>query len=337
VVKGIDDIQALLDDHIIKTQGIRGSPFVKPIEKEVKDWETKLLLVQDLLEQWLMVQRSWLYLEPIFGSDDIQRQMPNEAKRFKHVNDLWRQTMDAVIENPNVLDVSDIENLLPNFTEANKKLDQIQKGLNDYLETKRLAFPRFFFLSNDELLMILSQTKDPTAVQPHMGKCFEGISKVRFNSDNNIIEAMMSVEGETVELNKHVNVSEGEKKGNVEKWLQEVQYSMIESLTMVTSASIKAYAEGERTKWVTSWPGQVVICVDNIYWTKEVAEAIEAGKIEDYHKELISQLAGLVGLVRGNLTKLDRQTLSALVTIDVHNRDVVGALVSGQNHVVEGI
>jgi dynein heavy chain len=169
LIKGTDDIQALLDDHIIKTQAVRGSPFVKPIEKEVKDWETKLLYIQDLLEQWLGVQRTWLYLEPIFGAEDIVRQMPKEAKEFAVVDTLWRNTLNAVNEDPNMLNVSDIEGLLANFISANKRLDVIQKSLNDYLETKRLAFPRFYFLSNDELLMILSQTKDPTAVQPHMG------------------------------------------------------------------------------------------------------------------------------------------------------------------------
>lgn len=326
VVKGIDDIQALLDDHIVKTQGIRGSPFVKPIEKEVKDWEAKLLYIQDLLEQWLNCQRSWLYLEPIFSSDDIQRQMPSEAKRFGQVNVLWRSTMEAVVENPNVLDVSDIENLLANFTDANKKLDIIQKGLNDYLETKRLAFPRFFFLSNEELLMILSQTKDPTAVQPHMNKCFEGINRVRFDEKSEIIEAMISVEGEIVELDSKVNVAEGEKKGNVEKWLMEMQDSMISCLTNITGASVQAYATNERTKWVLEWPAQAIIAVDNIYWTKEVAQAIEQGKLEDYWKQCVSQLIGLVNLVRGDLSKLARQTMSALVTIDVHNRDVVKEL-----------
>lgn len=69
--------------------------------------------------------------------------------------------------------------------------------LQDYLETKRSAFPRFYFLSDDELLEIIAQTRDPTAVQRHLPKCFENINALTFGEDN-IITAMSSAEGEVV-------------------------------------------------------------------------------------------------------------------------------------------
>jgi dynein heavy chain len=114
-------------------------------------------------------------LEPVFNSGEIEKTLPVETSKFRDVDRLWRDTTEQINDEPGIMELTERENLLSAFTEANKKLDDIQRSLNQYLEIKSNVFPRFFFLASDDLLMLLAQTKDPRAVQPHMDKCFEGI------------------------------------------------------------------------------------------------------------------------------------------------------------------
>ena len=122
--------------------------------------------------------RKLYFLEVRFSPFTTIRQLPVESKRYQTMDRMWRKMMAMAANNPNVITLCPDARLLENFRECNKLLEQVQKGLSEYLETKRASFPRFYFLSDDELLEILSQTKDPTAVQPHLRKCFENIAKV---------------------------------------------------------------------------------------------------------------------------------------------------------------
>jgi dynein heavy chain len=55
-----------------------------------------------VLDEWLNCQRAWLYLEPIFSSDDINRQLPVESKRYQTMERIWRKVMKNAKENPQV-------------------------------------------------------------------------------------------------------------------------------------------------------------------------------------------------------------------------------------------
>ena len=79
---------------------------------------------------------------------------------------------------------------------------------------------RFYFLSNDELLEILAETKDPLRVQPFLKKIFEGIHGIQFEKTMDVT-AMISEEGEKITFIKPFNPKDAQ--GSVEKWLTQVR------------------------------------------------------------------------------------------------------------------
>lgn len=323
VLKAVDEIQQQLDDQLVKTQSMRSSPYIGPLEERVRMWEQSLNLMQEIIDEWLKCQQAWMYLEPVFGSEDIMQQMPTEGRKFKAVDSTYRGIVSRMAKDPEVLTVTQDEELLRSLQEANAALDQVQKGLNDYLETKRLAFPRFFFLSNEELLEILAETKDPLRVQPYLKKIFEGINQLEFQDDYEVT-AMYSEEGEKLDFVKTFNPANSG--GNVEKWLTQCEMAMRETVKTILKQAHTAYLTTSRQDWILQWPGQVVINGSQIQWTMEVENSIRQGRIQQYTDKCTEQLNGLVETVRGKLTKLQRKVLAALVVIDVHARDVVQSL-----------
>lgn len=49
-----------------------------------------------------IISREWMYLEPIFTSEDISRQLPLEAKKYGTMERIWRRIMSSAAACPKV-------------------------------------------------------------------------------------------------------------------------------------------------------------------------------------------------------------------------------------------
>jgi dynein heavy chain len=334
ILGDLADVITLCEDHSVSIGTMMGSRFVQGVRDKVEVWEKKINMASDVIDEWYQVQRAWMYLENIFSAEDIQQQLPSEAAKFKQVDKFWKDLFRKVRQSyKNSMDAFQIPDLLNRLKWANDTLDHVQKKLEAYLETKRAAFPRFYFLSNDELLSILSQTRNPQAVQEHMSKCFDSINRVVFEGAN--IIGMMDMIKENVPFVEPVITGPV-----VEKWLSEVEVAMVNGLYAITKETLELYPEDgtDRTTWLleggSAVSSQAQLLVDQVHWTRlaEIAlDKINSGENANAMKDNIEfhqkQLVNSVSIVRMKLTKLQRVLMGALIVLDVHGITVLENLV----------
>jgi dynein heavy chain len=226
-----------------------------------------------------------------------------------------------------VLEATHVDKRLESLNELAEMLDRCQKSLSDYLEVKRNAFARFYFISDDELLSILG-TSDPTNVQEHMLKLFDNCASLHFGRGNKFVTGMTSSEGEAYNLRDPVSTDT-----TVEAWMLAVQTEMRDSIRSIMKEAVFYYPSQPRSAWLFAQMGMVALAGSQIWWTWQVEDTFR--KVRDGNKRgmkilnqtLTDQLREIVTAVRGPLSKNDRKKINAQIIIDVHQRDIIDKFV----------
>jgi len=322
-----EEMKQMLEDHVLTLQSMSSSKYAVKLLDTIKRWERNLSTVSEVTDAWMVMQRKWMYLESIFlDSDDIRLQLPEEAKKFDRADKAFKKIMQNTKDNPTVLAACCQEGRLEEFKSLTAEFDRIQKSLTDYLDTKRSAFPRFYLISDDELLSILG-TSDCRAVQPHMLKLFDNCKELEFSRGNTVV-GMFSDEGE------HFNFHTVQKaEGAVEDWMRAIDEQMQDTLQRISKTAVYYYATKERMPWLQEYIGMAAILGTQIWWTWGVEDAFR--KVADGNKNAMKdelkkengQVNDLVDLVRQPINKLQRKKVNTLIILDVHARDIVDRFV----------
>uniref|UniRef100_A0A8C5JYE8 Dynein, axonemal, heavy chain 10 n=1 Tax=Jaculus jaculus TaxID=51337 RepID=A0A8C5JYE8_JACJA len=334
VLGSVDEIIQCLDDNTVNLQSISGSRFVGPFLQTVHKWEKTLSLIGEVIEIWMLVQRKWMYLESIFIGGDIRSQLPEEAKKFDNIDKIFKRIMAETLKDPVIKRCCETPNRLYDLQTISEGLEKCQKSLNDYLDSKRNAFPRFFFISDDELLSILGNS-DPLCVQEHMIKMYDNIAMLRFHdgdSGEKLVLAMVSAEGEVMNFRKVIRAE-----GRVEDWMTAVLHEMRRTNRLITKEAIFRYCE-DRSRcvdWMLLYQGMVVLAASQVWWTWEVEDVfhkVQAGDkqaMKNYGKKMHQQIDDLVTRITMSLSKNDRKKYNTVLIIDVHARDIVDSFIRG--------
>lgn len=269
LIRASESLIEVLEENQMQLQNMATSKYVAHFENDIKEWLNNLSNVDYIIMTWAEVQRKWSYLESIFlGSDDIRAQLPTDVSRFDRTHAVFKSTLDEINADLNILRVSNRDGLIKTMETVLADLMLCEKALNEYLEKKRLAYPRFYFISSTDLLDILSNGNDPVLAGRHLTKLYDSIKCLQFEKDSFVALGMRSKEhDEFVQF-----VDNFECKGSVEIWLNRVTKEMRSTLHKLFSESVMAYGEKVREAWVFDWPAQVALCITQIFWSIEVNE-----------------------------------------------------------------
>ena len=328
----MEELMSTLDESIAKLSQIEGNRHVAPLREEVETWKDYLNCMQDAFEEWFQCQKTWLYLYAVFSAPDIKKKLPKVASTFDSVDKFFKSTMKRASTKNNALYLTVIEGrLVDQFKKQNKLLDSIQKHLDNYLEQKRAGFPRFYFISDNELIEILAKSSSPPAVQVHARKCFEAVHQLEFGSDPKSMDVLSIVSPEGEKLSFEGKVVKA--RGNVEEWLKNTQNAMYETLSRDFKYCRDTMHESSKENWLLGdHIAQAIYVVSQAAWSSETELTFlkleeKPNALAEWYRKVIENLKFLIELLKLPIPKIKRDMIITLITSEVHNRDVIHLLV----------
>ncbi|KAA8593993.1 hypothetical protein FQN60_004827, partial [Etheostoma spectabile] len=321
LIKDWKDVVNQVGDNRCLLQSLKDSPYYHSFQDKVSLWEVRLSDLDEYLLSLNAIQRRWVYLEPIFGRGAL----PREEARFKRVDEDFRSIMLDIQRDNRVVSLSSRAGIRNSLVTILDQLQRCQKSLNEFLEEKRSAFPRFYFIGDDDLLEILGQATNPTVIQSHLKKLFAGIHSVEFDEQCQHIVAMCSLEGEIVPLRNIIRIS-----SLVEVWLSELSVEMKETLKHLLYECLSAGKKGEVDP--SHYPSQILCLAEQIQFTEDVERALKEQSLQQLELELKAKLEHYTTVDTSSEDHTNTESsvlqlkLKALILDIIHNISVVKQL-----------
>jgi dynein heavy chain len=255
----------MLEENQVAVTSMFSSRYLATFEDKIVYWQKSLAAISEIVVIVGEVQRSWSFLENLFiHSEEVRKELPDESIKFVGIDKEVREVLADGFKHKKALDFCVQPYVLPKLEKVQEDLTVCEKALNEFMDSKRAAFPRFYFSSSAELLDILSNGNNPSKVMIHMPKIISAIDTLELKEEGVRPFALgmhACVGKEYVKFTSDLKLL-----GKVEIYLQDIIDTMRSSLRDISRASLKKFAEVDKEKWLVMDPAMVTLLINNVSW-----------------------------------------------------------------------
>lgn len=180
-----------VEEHRAALKAMRRSPHFDAVAAEVNEWDQRLINLRQVFEVWGEVQSAWVGLAAIFDSDELCAILPAESARFRAISGDTEHIFELSVHPP--LTLASEPQLSKKLSNISTVLQDVYRSLSHFLEEQRQAFPRLYFLGDEDLLAALGGSLPP------LDAVFGGVNSLEIVE--NMVKGVRSTEGELLTFN----------------------------------------------------------------------------------------------------------------------------------------
>ncbi|XP_076832163.1 dynein heavy chain domain-containing protein 1 isoform X2 [Brachyhypopomus gauderio] len=191
----LDVLLEQTEDSVMTLSSMLSSPHAAEFRQEAEHWVQVLQELEELLDFCERYQKKWVFLSQMFYETFVSTQKMDLVEKFSPVDKTFREMIQITLNDPHVLSFVrghktretncpfHGQNLRILFIEGLKTMEDVSSQLLHLLDSPRCEFPRLSFLSDGEVLNLLSQHTPASSLLLLVCKCFRGVRWLEVDTD----------------------------------------------------------------------------------------------------------------------------------------------------------
>lgn len=320
ILGNLSDFFSELEESLQVVTNILSNKYVNVIQSKAESFQKNLQDLHNAIERLNDVQTKWLFLDEIYSSSDLRRQMTSDVQVFESSVRTLLGIYKKMFSKDNALDSGQIRSVPDSIIKLEQNFVMLQNNVENFLNKKRQSYPRLYLLTNEELLILLSRSsQSPKIINKYVSKMHDAVNSLRIEDDEQgSITGILGPFGEALTFEKSlINV-----KMSVESFLDGATKYMKASIFREIITTYEKFTKDTKLdKNALSQLGQAVQVSYSLYWCTLMDQILREADIEELEEQLESDLENLDRLVA-----LGRERLDMLLRSKVNN--MIGCLLN---------